>query len=426
MEFKALRNLFRTTLLSGINVGFRGIALILVNKILTAYVGPSAYAIVGDFQNIYTVLTNLSSGSCAAGVTKYTSEYDEHLTKQQRVWKASFTITLVCSFVLACLTYIAPYFLGNLSYGSDETFAKSMKLLSFCLFPTALNIILLAILNGKKEIVSFTIANIAASFFFLLLSYLWIPGRGIFGAIDALFLHQVCALPITIFLIICRSSWSLRSLFAFGRIKEFRRLGKFTSMAIVTAILFPVSQYVTRLYMGETFGLDAAGIWEATNRFSAIYLLIFISPLTVYYLPRFSEIKNNLELRSEILLGYAIIIPASLIVAAFVFFNREFIIRLLFNESYMEMTNHLPWQAVGDVLKIGSWLLGFLLIARGMQKIYIMTEIIFSVLSVVLVIAVTQIAGSVGAQIAYTLNYAIYWVFLFFVFRPVLSSRSVS
>ena len=180
-------------------------------------------------------------------------------------------------------------------------------------------------------------------------------------------------------------------------------------MALISAITGPLAQYAIRTYLAKTHGVDSAGLWEAVNRLSGMYLLIVISPLTVYYLPRFSEIRAANELKREIKLGYLIILPCSILSAFLIYFYRIELTVLLFSEKFVSMNVLMGWQCVGDVLKIGSWLLGFLMLARGLYKPFIATELIFATTSVILSILFVRNNGPLGAQMAYALNYAAYW-----------------
>ena len=83
------------------------------------------------------------------------------------------------------------------------------------------------------------------------------------------------------------------------------------------------------------------------------------------------------------------------------------------------------WQVVGDSLKIGSWLLAYLMLSKAMTKLFIVTEIIFSVSLVILTYLFTNVFGFEGVSIAYLVNYAIYWIVMgLFVFKVLRIKES--
>ena len=69
-------NLIRTSLLNGVAVLIKMIALLGINKVLAVYVGPAGYAAVGQFQNAVQMITTCASGAINTGVPNYTAEYD--------------------------------------------------------------------------------------------------------------------------------------------------------------------------------------------------------------------------------------------------------------------------------------------------------------------------------------------------------------
>lgn len=413
-----LRTLLGTSLLTAISVAVRGISLLLVSKMLAVVGGPSAYAALGNFQNAYSAATLLATGSTSIGITKFTAELYDAEQEQQGIWRASFTITVSASAFLALILVI---FASSIAEGimREPGYEWLVYVLAGSLLPSALNLVILSILNGKKSIYAYILSNIASSILFLFLTFILYFVFGWVGSIVALAIHQAVTLPLTAYLAYRQPWFSLESLLGKFRRRDLSRLGRYAAMTIVSAIAAPLAQYTTRQYLTSSYGADVAGLWEAVNRFSAMYLLIVISPLTVYYLPRLSEIRSAGELRREVSLGYTVILPAAAAMATLIVLFRDLIIILLFSESFAPMADLMAWQAIGDILKIGSWLLGFIILARGMHRAFIATEIGFSTSSVLLVIAFTTWLGPVGAPIAYSVNYALYWLTVTAIVKPL-------
>ena len=84
----------------------------------------------------------------------------------------------------------------------------------------------------------------------------------------------------------------------------------------------------------------------------------------------------------------------------------------LFTEEFSFMADLFGWQLIGDVLKIGSWILGFVMIGRGMVRWFILTEIVFGASWVGLVWLLSDVYGILGATMAFACNYAAYWAFM--------------
>jgi PST family polysaccharide transporter len=143
--------------------------------------------------------------------------------------------------------------------------------------------------------------------------------------------------------------------------------------------------------------------------------MIVTTPLAVYYLPRLSEIRNRDELIREVLQGYRFILPVAVLGAALIYLLRDFLVVLLFTAEFAPMRDLFAWQLIGDTVKIGSWLLGYILIGRAMTKAYIATEIFFSLSWVCLVWVMSSMFGPKGAQVGYFLNYLLHWLTMIFL-----------
>jgi PST family polysaccharide transporter len=181
-------------------------------------------------------------------------------------------------------------------------------------------------------------------------------------------------------------------------------------MAITTAATVPLSNILIRNYLGETLGWEAAGYWEAMWRLSAAYLMLVSTTLSVYYLPRLSELKSGNDIKKEIISCYYKILPLVIIISLFVYLTRNTIIRNLFSAEFMPMSELFLWQLIGDVLKIGSWLIAYVMLSKSMALAYILTEIFFSVSFVVLTVVMIDSYGLIGASFAYAINYLFYLI----------------
>jgi PST family polysaccharide transporter len=184
-------------------------------------------------------------------------------------------------------------------------------------------------------------------------------------------------------------------------------------MTLVSSFTVPVSQLIIRGYLINYFSLQAAGWWEGINRLSGMYLMIITSSFSVYYLPKLSELTNDVDIKKEIKNTYKIIIPCLLIGLSCIYFGRFLIIRILFSEEFYEMADLFLWQLVGDFLKISSWLIAYLMVAKSMAKLFVLTEIIFSAFYAILSLSMSRIFGLQGIVMGYALNYLLYLIAMY-------------
>ena len=412
-------NLLKTSVLNGIAVLVKTATMFILNKILAVYVGPSGYAAIGQFQNFIQMVTSFAGGAINTAVVKYTAEYGDDPSEQHKIWQNAGTIILALSIIFSLLIIVFQKPLSLYIFHSTEYRSVFIWFGIFLIFFN-FNALFLAILNGKKEILKLVIANIVGSVFSLAITGFLAYQYHILGALIALSIYQSIAFFITLALCI-RSDW-FKFQFLFGKIDKAisTKFGHYALMALVSAVCVPLSQIVIRSLLTKEFGASYAGYWEAMTRLSGAYLMLVTTTLGVYYLPRLSELKTFQEIKHEVYTGYKFIFPLALMGGLAVYLQRDWIIKLLFTESFMPMRELFLWQIIGDILKIGSWILAYLMLGKAMSKLFIMTEIGFSILIILLTYLCTKIVGFEGSTFAYMVNYALYWVVIsFLLFRKL-------
>lgn len=411
--------LIKTSLLNAIAVTIKVFTLLGLNKVLAIYVGPAGYAAIGNLQNALQMLTTFAGGSISNGVVKYTAEYYDNELKQRLVWRTAGTISLFGSiinglFISIFSRQISQWFL------KDEKFSSVFIWFSITLVFFVFNTLLLAILNGKKEIHYYISANIAGSIFSVIITSLLAMKLGLYGALTALAIYPSLSFIIT--LIICYKTDWFKFSYLLGKINKETtiNLSKYIIMALTSAACVPVSHILVRNHLGATFGWNSAGYWEAIWRLSTAYLMLITTTLSLYYLPRLSEIKKIKDLKTEIMKCYKIILPLVATCGIAMFLLRDFIIELLFTADFAPMRELFALQMIGDIFKIGSWLLSFVLVSRAMIKIFVVTEVLFSLIFIALTYLFTKKFGLEGVILAYTINYALYWLAMSIIIKQTV------
>lgn len=418
-------NLFKTSALNGIAVLIRTATMFILNKMLAVYVGPSGYAAIGQFQNFIQIVTTFAGGAINTAVVKYTAEYHDSEYKQRLVWKTAGSIVVIFSMIVAFLVLILQKQLALYIFQSTKYQSIFVWFATFLIFFN-LNALFLSILNGKKEILRLVIANIAGSIFSLIVTGLLAFKLGLYGALVALSINQSIVFLVTLFL--CYKSHWFKFSYLFGKIdKEIsKKFGGYVLMALTSALCVPLSHILIRSYISDEFGVQYAGYWEAMIRLSGGYLMLVTTTLGVYYLPRLSELKDLDSIKKEIYTGYKFIFPVTLLGALAVYVLRDWIIALLFTDSFLPMRELFLWQMIGDSLKIGSWIVAYLMVGQALTKLFIISEIVASISLLSLTYICTKVFGFEGVSIAYLINYAMYWLVMSLFIFKALSNREKS
>lgn len=414
--------LIKTSLLNAIAVTVKMLTLLAINKLLAIYVGPAGYAAIGQFQNAIQMITTVASGAINTGVVKYTAEYSQDVNQQRAVWRTAGTLAFSGSVVTAltvaiCSEPLADWFFKDHRFRS--VFLWFAATLAFFVF----NSLLLAILNGKKEIHRYVLANIAGSLFALVVTTVMAIKLGLYGALVALAVFQSLTFFVTLILCVNASWFKLSYLFGKVHWNTVQKLGKYALMALVSGSCVPVSHILIRNHLGDVLGWEAAGYWEAMWRLSAAYLMLVTTTLGLYYLPKFSELNGAKEIKREVLQGYKVILPVAVFCGFAIYVFRHSIIDLLFSSEFRPMESLFAWQLVGDTLKIGSWILSYIMLGKAMVKLFVISEITFAVSFYVLTVILTETLKLEGAAVAYAVNYFVYWAVMAFFISRFIASR---
>lgn len=412
--------LIKTTIFSGFTTFIKISSGFIANKVVAVIIGPIGVGLLGQFNNLLTLVYNFGNGAINSGVVKYTAEYEGDEFELKKLFSTSIKITILFSFAVGSLVFVLSNYLSALLFKTDS-FINPIRLLGITLVFYSLNSLLISIINGKKKIKLFTILNTLTSIIGLILTLVLVNIYKTVGAIYSLVIAQSLVFFISILFLI-KNKWLRLDVLKipFDKIIG-NKLFAFSLMSITSSIFIPISQIYLRTLVMNRFGESASGIWQGSMRISDGYLLLITTSLTTYYLPKLSSIHmNNIELRKEIINGYKVIVPFILISSILIYLFRIQIIHLLFSSQFNQVADLIGWQFIGDFFKITSWILAFIMLAKAMTKIYIITEILFSISYIFFAYIFTSFWGLNGVSIAFAVNYFCYFITMVILFRKIL------
>jgi PST family polysaccharide transporter len=414
--------LVKTSIFSAIITVIRIASGFVANKVVAIYTGPGGVALIGAFSNFISIALTFANGAINNGVIKYASEYKGNERKQKLLYSTSFKISVYCSMLFGPILILFAPFFSDLVLTND-VYTNAIRVLGCSIVLYSLNSLLISILNGRHEIKMFTLVNTLGSIVGLVVTVILVYFFKVQGALYALVLSQSIVFFITLILVV-KSKWFSWSYFTqpFNKIIA-RKLWGFSLMAIITAIAVPVSQILLRNLLIAEVSIEGAGYWQGMMKVSDGYLLLIVTSLSTYYLPKLASLKTDKDLQKEIFSGYKIILPSVLFGCIVIYYMRFFIIKLLYTPSFTPMESLFFWQLVGDFFKMAAWILSYLMLAKAMIKIFIITEIVFTILYVGLGYIFVHYFNLQGITMAFALNYIIYFLTMLFLFRRLIFKK---
>lgn len=402
--------LIQTSLLSGVSTLVKMLTGFIALKIIAIYLGPGGLALCGQFASVVSIIAVIAGGGISYGIVRYVAEY---ASSEQ---KLEFLLSHVSSYIIffSLPTLVVGLILCkpiSLWVFGSEAFYQIIIFLAAAQFFIAFNLVLSSILNGFKQIKLLTLVNVIGALIGLAITFVLIYFYQLTGGLLALIIAQIIPLLISL-LFVYREKW-LKYLFNFRLNRNFfNKLSHYSLMNIVSVITVPVAQIIVRNDLSDLFSWQAVGYWQAVLRVSDAYLLIITTALTAYYLPRLSELKNNSLLKNEIWQAYKIILPSVLAMVIIIYLLRDFILLLLYTPEFYRSRDLFLFQFIGDFFRIAGWLSTFLLLAKAWTKAYIATEVILSILFILISHFMVRHYGLIGVTYSFAITYFIYWVLM--------------
>ncbi len=388
-------------------------------KVVAVIIGPVGIALLGQLNNFSTIILGMANGGISSGITKYVAEYKDDNNQVKSYISNALRITLVCSLFVSLVLIVFCRQLSQLILLSDEYFYVYI-IFGITLILFTLNGLLTSILNGYQNFTLYVkvsiIGTIAGLVYSIILVYIW----GLPGAMINAVTFQSIMLFVTLWM--CRKlPWMNREFFTrkFNKPIVKKYLG-YSLMTLTSLALLPTCQMLLRGYVISELSATDAGVWEGMNRISNMYLSVVTSAFSIYYLPRMSEITDPIELRSEIFRCYKVVVPLLLGISVLIFLSKHVILWVLFTPEFYPMESLFGWQLAGDMFKMCSWLLSFLMVAKAMTGKFILTEIISNFTYISLAFLFMRINGIVGLTQGYLVNYVLYTIVMVIMFRRII------
>jgi PST family polysaccharide transporter len=242
----------------------------------------------------------------------------------------------------------------------------------------------------------------------------------LYGALLALVVSQV------LWLLVGLPSWWRSPYFQRGMLRMrfdremTLRLAAFSVMTITSALLPPLINIAVRNHLAVQFGWGQVGYWQAVSKVSDAYLLFLTTAINIYYLPKLASTHDRESLVLELRNAYRYLLPAVAGLALLVYVLRDWVTRCLFSADFASANALYGPQLIGDVIKVASFILSYVMLAKAMTRLFVVSECVFAVSYLALVYVFTAHLGLIGAMYAFAVNYLCYLAFNVWVARRYL------
>lgn len=156
---------------------------------------------------------------------------------------------------------------------------------------------------------------------------------------------------------------------------QWSALLKLGSALMLSGLVATAGQLAVRTLVQKELGAESLGYFTAAWTLSVTYIGFVLGAMGTDYYPRLTAVIHDKETANRLVNEQT---EVALLLAGPVFIAMmglaPWIIELLYSEAFAPAAEILRWQILGDILKIISWPLGFILLASGAGKTFILTE----------------------------------------------------
>ena len=409
-------NIVRASFYTATATAARLLAGLVVIKLVAWFAGPQGVGRLGQLVSLMSVLAVLAGGGISAGIVKYVAEYRDDAKRLARMLAAALWYVLCASLLMGCIALLLSRQIATWLLG-DPQYAGLIRVLAIAQLGIALINYILSVINGFMDVRRLAFIQVVGSAFGVIL-VLWLSWwMHLYGALLALILGPALWLAVG-WPAWRRSPYFQRSMLKMRFDREMTaRLAAFSVMTITSALVAPLINIAVRDHLAHQFGWEQVGYWQAVSKVSDAYLLFLTTAINIYYLPKLASTHGRASLLLEMRNAYRYLMPVVVALAAVVYLLRGLVTRVLFSADFTSANALYGPQLAGDVVKIASFILSYVMLAKAMTRLFVVSECTFALSYLALVYVFTAHFGLVGAMYAFAINYALYLAFNVVVVR---------
>jgi PST family polysaccharide transporter/antigen flippase len=353
--------------------GVRLLGGLIVIKMIAIYLGPEGFGRLGHFMSLIAILSVLAGGGILNGMVKYVSEYKQQPENLNIFLSNALAYSLAFSSLLFVVLMISAKPISLILFKSVE-YSELIMVLGGIQFLYAIVNFCNGTINGLRETFKFSKILVIGTLIGLPINYYAISHYGFTGAVVGLALVNACLLLPALF--------ELSKLEVYKRIKfslnrpDTYRLSKFSLMQMISLATLPLAEIYVRNLIIDNAGWYETGLWQSLMRLSSVYVGFFTTFLAAYYMPTLSSIvdKNQVvKYVTKYVLGVGV---AFMLIAVMLYVFRELVFTVIFSKAFVIPAGYLGFQLLGDLFKIMSYVIAFLVVAKARARLYVMGELI--------------------------------------------------
>jgi enterobacterial common antigen flippase len=388
-------------------------------KVLAMLLGPAGVGLMGAYTSVIDMMRTVAElGIPRSGVRQIAEAVGTgDATKIATTVTVLRWIALALGILGALLVVLLSEPLAQLTFGSTMGYRWGVALVSLAVLLGIVAGGQTALLQGTRRIVELAKMNVVGSVL------------GTLTTIPIVYLFRkdgvAAALVALAAISVVTSWWYTRQIkvdiarlpFSVLRAESIALL-KLGLAFMTSGVLMMAAAYAVRLIVIRQLGLGAAGLYQAAWALSGLYVGFILQAMGTDFYPRLvatiddhggcNRLVNEQTSVSLLLAGPGVI--ATLLFAPLA-------LELFYTVEFVNATEMLRWFCLGVALRLVSWPMGYLIVAKNAQALLIVTELAWVIFNVGSTYVFIELWGLAGIGLAYLTSYAFHVLLIYPIVR---------
>jgi len=378
-------------------------------------------ALMGSFRNFALMLKSVATLGISNSIVKLFVENKEDKRELSVIYSTFFWIFLFISSALALFVLLFASPISTFLFYTNK-YTTPIRFFGLLLPLMVINTFWLAIYNGLEKFKRILLIQIISNVLVFGLTALLIWKKNIFGGLLSVAFGEVLMVLATFIFVSRQADYFKFDLQKLISKKYFNIIKKFSVMALLTAIIAPLTLLFIRNMIVEKYAIQEAGIWDAVNRLSSFYMIFFSSGLSLYYMPKLASIHTESEFKTELKSYFKVFVPLFLVMLIVIYIGKGIILKLAFTPEFSKVESVLIWQLLGDFFRIMTLAFGFQILVKTMMKRYFLVEIVFNSMYFLLSFYLIKENATEGVLQAYFITNVLCFLLVIVLFRKLFLS----
>jgi enterobacterial common antigen flippase len=412
-----------SALIGGSSLISIGLAMVRT-KVLAVLLGKTGMGLFGLYSSVYELTRSCAGlGVNSSGVRQIAEAAGTQ--EPETIARTVFTLRRVALFTglfgaLILIVFRTP--ISRLTF-NDPSHSGAVALLGLAIFFAEVSAGQAALVQGLRRIADLARMNVLGAIYGTALSIpliYFLREKGIVPSLVA-----VAAMSIL-------TSWwyarrvTVQKVFVSlrGIMREASALLKLGFVFMSSGLMAMGVAYLVRIMVVRQIDLAAAGLYQAAWSLGGLYFGFILQAMGADFYPRLTAVaKDNPEcnrlVNEQAEVGLLLAVPGVLATLAL----APLVMLIFYSQEFAPAVGILRWICLGMVLRVASWPMGFILVAKGEGKLFFVTELFGSLLQVALMWVGLTLWGLTGTGTAFFALYVFYTCGIYCVVRKVSGFR---